>query len=150
MTAAVTAARTTTARQPGPSRRPVARDSQEAAPSVLCVPLPWPPTVNTYYRHVSIKGSVRVLLSAAGRAYQQAAGLRMAGLVAPPAPHAVRVVLHAPDRRAYDLDNRMKGLLDAIYRALDIDDSAIDRLTIERGEPTPGGVAWVWIETAAR
>lgn len=139
-----------TAGQRGPKAGRGALDSHPGDPGALvAVLLPWPPTVNTYYRHVVIRGSARVLLSAAGRAYQQAAGLAMKGLVAPPTPHAVRVVLHAPDRRAYDIDNRAKALLDGIYRALKIDDAVIDRLTIERGAPTRGGLARVWIEEAA-
>ena len=113
---------------------------------LLIVTLPWPPTVNTYYRHVVVKGAARVLLSSAGRAYQKAVGVAMAGHVAPPPPHAVRIVLHAPDRRAYDVDNRAKALLDGIYRALGIDDGVIDRLEIVRGEVRPGGCALVVIE----
>ena len=113
---------------------------------MLFVMLPWPPSVNTYYRHVVVKGSARVLLSSKGREYQQHAALSLAGWAVPPPPHAVRVVLHPPTRRRFDLDNFMKGLLDSVYRSIRLDDSVIDRLSIERGEPTPGGEAWVWIE----
>jgi crossover junction endodeoxyribonuclease RusA len=115
----------------------------------LLVALPWPPTVNTYYRHVVVHGHARVLISAAGRQYAQAVGVLLAGLRdrAPAPPHAVSVALHAPNRARIDLDNRAKGLLDAIYRALGMDDSVIDRLTLERAPVVAGGRALVLIET---
>jgi crossover junction endodeoxyribonuclease RusA len=115
----------------------------------LLVALPWPPTVNTYYRHVVVHGHPRVLISAAGRQYAQAVGVLLAGLRdrAPAPPHAVSIALHAPNRARIDLDNRCKGLLDAMYRALDMDDSVIDRLTLERAPVVAGGRALVLIET---
>lgn len=93
--------------------------------------LPFPPSVNHYWRRV---GS-RTLISRAGRDYQT----RVAEIVAatgranlPDGWHAVTVRLRPPDRRQRDLDNHAgKALLDAVYRALGVDDSAIVWLQAE-------------------
>lgn len=119
----------------------------------LTLHLPFPPTVNTYYR--SVNG--RVLISEKGRAYRVAVKRalgkeRMAGRLAEPlrARLCVTVGLFAPTRARYDIDNRMKGLLDALTDAkVWQDDSQIDRLVIERGEVIEGGGCVVVIRTRA-
>jgi crossover junction endodeoxyribonuclease RusA len=114
----------------------------------LLVALPWPPSVNHYYRHIVVRGQARVVISADGRRYAQAVGLRLVGLRdrVPSPPHEVRVALHAPTRAKLDIDNRAKALLDALYRALGLDDVVIDRLVIERGPMLSGGRALVLIK----
>ena len=57
-----------------------------------------------------------------------------------------RLTVCPPDHRRRDLDNVQKALLDALakggaYR----DDSQIDRLQVERGPVTPGGMVLVEI-----
>jgi crossover junction endodeoxyribonuclease RusA len=52
----------------------------------------------------------------------------------------MEVYLFPPDRRKRDLDNYMKGLLDALTVAeLWTDDSLVDQLHIFRGEIVSGG-----------
>ncbi len=112
--------------------------------------LPWPPSVNRYWRHVVIGRGARVLLSAEGRRYQAAAAkhlmiqrqarqwpvLPLAGRL------AVEIDAYPPDRRARDLDNVCKALLDAIQHAgLILDDSQIDSLLVRRCGVIRGG--WV-------
>ena len=110
----------------------------------LEISLPYPPTVNTYYRHVGGK----VLISKAGRAYRKAvaAELRIARARPVPGRLAVWILVNPPDRRTRDLDNLFKGLLDALKHggAFD-DDGQIDRLMIDRGNPVKGGRAVVLI-----
>lgn len=101
--------------------------------------LPWPPTVNHYWRHVDGK----VLISATGRRYRsnvgwlcKASGVRFAlG-----ARLSVEIQAFPPDRRRRDLDNLSKSLLDALgHGGVYADDSQIDRLLICRGDPEPAG-----------
>jgi crossover junction endodeoxyribonuclease RusA len=110
---------------------------------VLAIKLPYPPTVNTYWRHVVIDGRARVLISEAGRRYRAAVLDRLSRLGSPKAgagPLGVILVAHPPDRRARDLDNLPKGLLDALTHAgLWDDDSQIDLLLVRRGEVVKGG-----------
>lgn len=95
--------------------------------------LPYPPSVNRYWRNV--RG--RTLLSADGRAYRTEATLaaRMARLE-PFGSVAVVVSITAwmPDARRRDLDNLMKGSLDALAHAgVYDDDSQIVDLRIRKG-----------------
>jgi crossover junction endodeoxyribonuclease RusA len=100
--------------------------------------LPWPPSVNHYYRRV---GSA-TLISKEGRRYRT----RVAGevlLARSPRVEgrlAVRIVASPPDQRRRDLDNLQKALLDALQHAgVYRDDSQIDRISVERGSVMPGG-----------
>lgn len=112
--------------------------------------LPWPPTVNTYWRHTVIDGQVRTLISKQGRDYRKTAAGALArqGLCYADIPDrlALRLVAHPPDRRKRDLDNLPKGLLDAMTQA-DVwqDDSQIDDLRIVRGAIVKGGIVIVHI-----
>jgi len=104
--------------------------------------LPWPPSLNTYWRSVVVRGQSRVLLSQEGREYRKS--------VVTATPHSVRrrfagrlsvtLTVSPPDRRRRDLDNLPKGILDALrYAQVYLDDSQIDYLVIERRAPTEGG-----------
>ena len=110
-----------------------------------CVNLPWPPSANTYYRRVGAK----TLISAAGREYARTVtGLCRAARVC---RHdgRLRVVITAcpPDRRRRDLDNLLKGLLDALtHGGAWEDDSQIDDLRIIRAPVVAGGRVTVRVE----
>lgn len=105
--------------------------------------LPYPPTVNTYWRHIPMGGRVRSLISKRGREYRaivalevmaQRAAKRLAGRL------QVEIDAHVPDRRKRDLDNLTKAALDACTHAgVWLDDEQIDRLSIARRERIPGG-----------
>jgi crossover junction endodeoxyribonuclease RusA len=104
--------------------------------------LPWPPTVNTYYRNV--KG--RAIISAGGREYREAVA-KLALSEAWPKFGAQRVSVHIeawmPDKRRRDLDNLLKSLLDSLTHAgVWDDDSQIDGLAIWRA-PLIGGMVKV-------
>jgi crossover junction endodeoxyribonuclease RusA len=122
------------------------------------IALPWPPSVNTYWRH----DRGRTHVSTTGRTYRlivermvMERNLRRFGR----ARVAVSIVAYPPDKRARDLDNLLKALLDAlgawtekrsgnvvrafggVYRS----DSQIDDLHITRAHVVRGGAVWVSI-----
>lgn len=110
--------------------------------------LPWPPSVNTYWRHPKEGPAAgRHLISEKGRAYCKAV------LSAVPAPVMLVGRLHAtliywpPDRRVRDIDNFLKAPLDALRRAgIYRDDSQIKRLVIDfDNEPRKGGRLYILI-----
>lgn len=106
--------------------------------------LPWPPTVNTYYRNVQ----GRAIISAKGREYRQA----VAELAASQRWQkfgdkrlSVSIEAWAPDKRRRDLDNILKSLLDSLTHAgVWDDDCQIDGLAIWRA-PLIGGMCKVEI-----
>lgn len=111
--------------------------------------LPWPPSTNTLWRNVRIGNRQATLLSERGREFFDAAayevirqrgGIRFAGVV------HVDVTLHAPNRRSYDIDNRIKAVLDACTKGFVWhDDGQVDVLVVRRGEIRKDGAAVVRI-----
>jgi len=106
---------------------------------IFKVALPWPPTVNLYWRHKVTGRIATVYVSAEGKQYRKAVNdlvleaatvqryLKQTG--------PVRVVIEAfpPDRRKRDLDNILKSLLDSLTHAgVWEDDSQIEDLRIYR------------------
>ena len=128
--------------------------------------LPWPPTTNSIWRTVVIRGRQTTLLSAGARRYRGAVAVALAGLgiiasapamfpdhlrlavaldLYPPAP----VKKRKPDGKArrIDIDNRIKATLDAVTHAgLWADDSQIDRLVVTRCPEVRGGLAVLTVE----
>jgi crossover junction endodeoxyribonuclease RusA len=116
---------------------------------VIAITLPWPPSVNTYWRHPS-KGALagRTLVSEKGRAYRDAVqklaqsekwgGMGDARL-------SVQIDAYMPDKRRRDIDNVLKAALDSLTAAgVWDDDSQIDHLSIRRAS-TIGGMLKVRI-----
>lgn len=92
--------------------------------------LPYPPTVNSYWRRVGAK----TLISRAGREYRKAVASRIRVVEPYTERLSVHVRAYMPDRRRRDLDNLPKAVLDSLVHAgAFADDEQIDRLTIERG-----------------
>ena len=107
--------------------------------------LPWPPSVNHYWRRLGN----RTLVSAEGRRYRQAAGAAVrlqVRTLSCTCRLGVQIVVHPPDRRERDLDNLLKAPLDALqYAGVYARDSQIDDLHIKRGSIEPGGELLVGI-----
>ncbi|HEM8686254.1 TPA: RusA family crossover junction endodeoxyribonuclease [Citrobacter koseri] len=100
--------------------------------------LPFPPSVNTYWRSPNsgpLKG--RHLISAKGRAYQSAACAaiieQLRRLPKPSSsPASVEILLYPPDSRRRDIDNYNKALFDALTHAgIWEDDSQVKRMFVE-------------------
>jgi crossover junction endodeoxyribonuclease RusA len=103
--------------------------------------LPWPPSVNAYYRHLS-KGPLagRTLISKDGRIYRDTVTeiIKRRNLKTMESRLMVTIEANPPDRRRRDLDNLLKALLDAlVHSGVIADDSLIDHLTIYRGPRCP-------------
>lgn len=101
--------------------------------------LPLPPSVNNYL----VRGRNGVRLSDKARAYKQASYLAIKPY-APSQPVTTRlagVFTICPATRArFDLDNKMKLVLDSLQAAgFFVDDSQFDELLISRGSIVKGG-----------
>ena len=119
----------------------------------MILSLPWPPSVNVYWRHVGAK----VLISADGRAYAKSvyervivyrAIKRYSGeLLKFDAPVSVDIIAYQPNRARRDLDNLPKAILDALTKArVWGDDSLVHDLRIRWGEVRRGGEIAVTIK----
>ena len=96
--------------------------------------LPFPPSVNTYYR----RGQHATYLSKAGRDYKET----VADIVAEEQIQTisgrlyVSIALSSKTKREYDIDNRIKAVLDALQDAgVFDDDEQIDEINVVRREP---------------
>jgi len=117
----------------------------------MIVRLPWPPSVNHYW-HKSRLGGFHI--SAAGQAFRRDVfyTVRGYGLPAdwPSGRLSVAISAFPPDRRARDLDNILKALLDALHHGGAIrDDADIDRLVVERGEADPEKQGYVVVNVCS-
>ncbi|WP_178862089.1 RusA family crossover junction endodeoxyribonuclease [Thiomicrorhabdus cannonii] len=102
------------------------------------ITLPWAPSANTYYR----RAGQHIHLSLKGRQFKAAVAqvLQAQGLHRERISHRlrVRIELYPPNRRKFDIDNRIKPLLDALqHGGLFVDDEQIDRLAVARGDIDP-------------
>ena len=108
--------------------------------------LPLPPSVNRLWRNIGN----RTILSREARVYRQVIKSilqchRFDILVG---PIAVDILVFPPDRRRRDIDNIPKALLDSLQHAgVFVDDSQIERLSIERREVVPHGRVMVKVES---
>lgn len=99
--------------------------------------LPFPPSVNTYWRMFRN----RMIISAKGREYRKAVQDIVASelVIVRHKPLRVEIVAYRPDRRKRDLDNLLKAPLDAMTHCkVWDDDSQIHELTIKWGEGIMG------------
>lgn len=114
---------------------------------MLEVELPYPPSINHYWRRVG----PRTLISRTGRSFRAevVAILARRRVISLVGPLDVRIDLHPPDFRRRDVDNAMKSLLDALQHGGAYgDDSQIVHLEISRREPVEGGKTVVRIRKA--
>ena len=120
------------------------------------ITLPFPPSVNRYYRSPrSGPLAGRTMISEEARKYRAAVCTMVAeSKTAGPLQGLLRVVVEVfvPDRRKRDLDNLHKGILDSLTHAgVWGDDSQIDDLRIyrardEAGNLIIGGMVKVMVE----
>ena len=105
--------------------------------------LPWPPTVNSYWRHKVIGKLATVYISQEGQAYRKAVNLCLmehgVKTYALEGDLRVEIEVFAPDRRKRDIDNLLKSLLDSLTHAqVWKDDNQIADLRIYRNKQIAG------------
>lgn len=101
--------------------------------------LPWPPTVNTYWRHA--RG--RHYISAKGTQYRKdiIQLIQQQNLdISTSARLKITITANQPDKRRRDLDNLQKSVFDSLVHAgFMADDEQIDDFRVRRGEQVKGG-----------
>jgi crossover junction endodeoxyribonuclease RusA len=108
--------------------------------------LPYPPTVNTYWRR---KGR-QVFITPRGQLFRESVWLiAKAKRIQPIAGRlSVELDMYPPDQRQRDIDNVCKAVLDALQHAgVYEDDGQIDRLLVQRRSIIAGGKAIARVST---
>jgi crossover junction endodeoxyribonuclease RusA len=105
--------------------------------------LPYPPTVNHYWKHSVRQGRIHVRIGKKGEAY-----IGAVAAFAPPSlllgPLALEAVVCPPDRIRRDLDNVLKALLDAMAKAgVYGDDTQVRKIAIRWGPLIEDGCVYV-------
>ena len=118
----------------------------------LTLTLPISPSVNDYYSHICKGQTVISYVQTRGKLYRQKVKeyveLNNFNILIN-IPIKVTITISFKTRHRNDLDNRMKGLLDALTHAqVWEDDSLIDELYIKRGPVDKKGTITVIIEEA--
>ena len=107
---------------------------------MIKITLPWPPSVNTYYRKVGNK----ILISKKGREYKAAVKIICVELgVNKKLTSKLKLYArcYPPDLRRRDLDNLNKALLDSLEKAgVYCDDSQVKSLFLEEIKVMKGAV----------
>lgn len=124
-------------------------NAPQTAMETLRLELPIPPLVNHYWRHITIKGTPRTLISARGRDFRENV-VRIVGrekkALKIDSRVKINVRVYPPDRRKRDIDGYLKALLDSLTHAgVWLDDEQVDSIYITRGEVVKGGKAVVEI-----
>lgn len=110
------------------------------AEKTVTISLPFPPSANTYYR----RGRFATYLAPSGRRYKE----NVAEVISTHYPElssalggrlSVFLAISASSKRRWDLDNRVKPVLDALQDAgVFEDDEQIDYISITRCPPGKG------------
>jgi crossover junction endodeoxyribonuclease RusA len=92
---------------------------EEGRCRTVSLTLPYPPSANTHWRHISTPKGPRVLLSEKGRKFRGEVQeiVHLHGCERLTKFLAVYIDAHPPDRRVRDLDNIFKPLLDSLQHA---------------------------------
>lgn len=102
--------------------------------------LPLSPTVNHYYKVRVVRGKAFLYIDPKVKRYREEVRLLTRLGKKYDEPVELRVVVYFADKRRQDLDNRIKGLQDALVKAGVLsDDSLIDKLIVEKGNIIKGG-----------
>lgn len=95
--------------------------------------LPVPPSVNRYWRSGMVNSHVQVYLSDEAKAYKQTVQILTRELDPFTGPVALNLTVFRP-RKAGDLDNYLKALLDALKGHVFIDDAQVVEINAYRDD----------------
>lgn len=115
--------------------------------ATYCYRLPWPPSMNTYWRR---GGNVTYLTKKAKEFRREVLAIindaNHPTIIVPPIRLAVSIELTLPDKRKRDIDNHIKAVLDAMEHAAVFDnDEQVDQLIVKRLHVEPPGCCDVTI-----
>jgi crossover junction endodeoxyribonuclease RusA len=116
------------------------------------ITLPYPPSVNHYWRAFRMGKSIRFYVSDEAKKYRRAVGELLSEIDMILGPLNVRIEAYPPDRKKHrDIDNILKGLLDSMEHAgVFENDSQIVDLHVVKRDPAPPGRVEVTVTQAAR
>lgn len=104
--------------------------------TILNAILPYPPSVNNYWRMCNN----RVFVSSQGVAFRNKICAMVKTETSSKERLSVFVTVNCPDKRKRDIDNILKSLLDSLQAAgLYDNDTQIDKIFVKRGEIVKGG-----------
>lgn len=105
--------------------------------------LPYPPTVNRYWKTSVRRGKVHKCIGEKGKQFAEQVFWLVRGMKADKKLEGrlnVEVQVYVPDNKRRDIDNLCKSLLDALQKAgVYKDDEQIDKLSIVRRGLIKGG-----------
>jgi crossover junction endodeoxyribonuclease RusA len=125
--------------------------AHEFVDGVLTLHLPWPPSVNAYWRAAALKGTSRVIVFTTKEAkqYREDVGWLCVGAhkFGPSAEILLDITLYPPDARRRDADNFNKCVWDALVAAeIFHDDCQVMSYRVTKGAVVSGGqiVIKIW------
>ena len=108
--------------------------------------LPFPVSVNQYYRSIPRGKFCSVILSQKGREFKARVAELITERTPTDKPILLMIKLHAPTKRKYDVDNMLKSLLDSLIGIAYVDDSQIQCLAVSKEEVVSGGKCTIKIK----
>lgn len=109
--------------------------TKSAPTEFLMIELPFPPSVNHAWKHRVVGRHATVYLSAEALKFRSEVRGLIGVMIATGERLSVTITLYAPNNRKYDIDNRVKAILDAFTHAgVWVDDEQVDMLVVIRGE----------------
>ena len=112
----------------------------------MVITVPWPPSINFYY----IRIRTRVILHKRVNEFRKEVCYllnNIDGKFSSEDRLSIKITLNPPNKRKFDLDNRLKGLLDALeYAGIFPNDEQIDNLFVTRGSVIKNGSVLIEIK----
>lgn len=113
---------------------------------MITITLPLPPTINHYY----VRSSRTIFLNKKANEFRKEVFIlsrNFSNYFSINERLLIDVIFHPPNKRKFDIDNRLKGLLDALQHArIFPDDEQIDKIIVTRGDIMKNGASLITIK----